>query len=70
MAAMTTRFMCFDTLTGKVFCESAEGTFSLGSYTHHLAIHPDGMVEREYPLAAHSDTLRVALLGNSFTASE
>jgi hypothetical protein len=70
MAAMTARFMCFDALMGKVYCESAEGTFSRGSYTHHLVINSDGMVDREHPLAAPGDTLRVALLGDSFTASE
>ena len=68
MAAMTARFMCFDALMGKVYCESAEGTFSRCSYTRHLVINSDGMVDREHPLAAPWDTLRVALLGDSFTA--
>jgi hypothetical protein len=70
IAAMTARFMCFDALIGKVYCESAEGNFSRGAYTHHLVFNPDGMVDLEQPLAAPRGTLRVTLFGYSFTASE
>jgi hypothetical protein len=70
VSRMTARFMCFDAVIGKVYCKSAEGTFTRGDYSHHLVINTDGMVDREYPLAKPEATVRIALLGDSFTASE
>jgi len=70
IARMTARFTCFDPVIGKVYCPLAEGTYIKTTYTHHLAINSAGMVDREYPVLKPEGTLRVALLGDSFTASE
>jgi hypothetical protein len=69
-AAMKVRFQCFDAVIGKVYCNATEGTFSRTVYSNHLVINSDGMADREYPVAKPEGTLRVALLGDSFTASE
>lgn len=70
IARMTARFTCFHPVVGKVYCASAEGTYIKTTYTRHLAINTDGMVDREYPIIKPEGSLRVALLGDSFTASE
>jgi hypothetical protein len=67
---MTARFMCFDAVLGKVYCPDAEGPFSRGEYTHHLKTSTDGMVDRTYPAEKPAGTIRIAMLGDSFTASE
>lgn len=64
------RFVCFHPVMGKVYCASTEGTYTKASYRRHLVINPDGMVDREYSVNRSGGTLRVALLGDSFTASE
>ena len=70
LAEMSTRFKCFDAVIGKVYCASTEGTFTRTTYSNHLVINSKGMVDREYPVTKPEGTLRVALLGDSFTASE
>lgn len=70
IARKTARFMCFDAVIGKVYCNSVEGTFTRGPYSNHLAVSPAGMVDRDYPMAKPEDALRIVLLGDSFTASE
>jgi len=70
IARMTARFTCFHPVLGKVYCATTEGTFTKTSYSHYLVVNSDGMVDREYPIAKPGGTLRVALLGDSFTASE
>ena len=70
VAKMSTRFKCFDAIIGKVYCASTEGTYTKTTYTRHLVINSGGMVDREHPLDKPEGTLRVALLGDSFTASE
>ena len=67
---MKPRFQCFDAIVGKVYCNSTEGEFSRAAYTNYLVINSDGMVDREYPVAKPEGTVRIALLGDSFTASE
>ena len=67
---MKPRFQCFDAVVGKVYCDSTEGPFSRAEYTNYLVINSDGMVDREYPVAKAEGTIRIALLGDSFTASE
>jgi hypothetical protein len=67
---MSPRFGCYDAVIGKVYCAGAEGTFSRGEYSNHLAINAEGMADREHPVAKRKGTLRVALLGDSFAASE
>lgn len=69
-AGWKVRFQCFDAVIGKVYCDATEGTFSRTVYSNHLVINSDGMADREYPVAKPEGTLRVALLGDSFTASE
>jgi hypothetical protein len=64
------RFVCFHPVMGKVYCASTEGTYTKATYRRHLVVNPVGMVDREYPVARSAGTLRVALLGDSFTASE
>lgn len=69
-AEMKARFQCFDSIIGKVYCNSAVGLFSRGPYSNYLVVNSTGMVDREYPFAKSEGTLRIALLGDSFTASE
>jgi hypothetical protein len=69
-AEMKARFQCFDAIIGKVYCDSTAGTFSRATYSNYLVINSDGMVDREYPISKPEGTLRIALLGDSFTASE
>jgi hypothetical protein len=70
LVTMSPRFGCYDAVVGKVYCAGAEGTFSRGEYSNHLVINSEGMADREYPVIKPDGTLRVALLGDSFTASE
>jgi len=70
IARMTARFTCFHPIIGKVYCPSAEGPYTKTTYKRHLVINSAGMVDREYPVLKPEGTLRVALLGDSFTASE
>ncbi|HYQ73301.1 MAG TPA: SGNH/GDSL hydrolase family protein [Gammaproteobacteria bacterium] len=70
IAKMTARFTCFHPVIGKVYCASTEGIYTKNTYSHHLVVNTDGMVDREYPIVKSKNTLRVALMGDSFTASE
>ena len=69
-AEMKARFQCFDAIIGKVYCDSTAGTFSRSTYSNYLVINSDGMVDREYPIPKPEGTLRIAMLGDSFAASE
>jgi hypothetical protein len=64
------RFVCFHPVMGKVYCASAEGIYTKATYRRYLVVNSDGMVDQEYSTTRSEDILRVALLGDSFTASE
>jgi hypothetical protein len=70
IARKTARFVCFHPVMGKVYCASTGGIYTKATYRRHLVVNSDGMVDREYPVNRSGGTLRVALLGDSFTASE
>jgi hypothetical protein len=69
-ADMKVRFQCFDAIIGKVYCDSTAGYFSRATYSNYLVINSDGMVDRQYPVVKPEGTLRIAMLGDSFTAAE
>ena len=70
IAKMTARFTCYNPVIGKVYCAAANGTFTKSTYSSHLVVNADGMVDEEYPIEKRERTVRVALLGDSFAASE
>ena len=61
------KLLCLDPIVHNVFCPNVIG--SSGDARTPVIINKDGMVDREYPYAKPAGTLRVALLGDSVTAS-
>jgi len=69
IAEVNASFKCFDAVIGKVYCASTEGMFNRATYSNHLVINSNGMVDQEHQITKPKDTLRVILLGDSFAAS-
>jgi lysophospholipase L1-like esterase len=61
------KLLCLDPIVHNVFCPSTAGI--AGDTKTPVAINKDGMADREYGYVKPSGTLRVALLGDSVTAS-
>jgi len=64
------KILCLDAIIGNVYCPNLnERLDNLYGSTQQVSTNSLGMADREYPLAKPPGTLRVALLGDSLTAS-
>ncbi len=61
------RALCFHPIMERDYCPGVTGAIK---YNTVLNINNDGMIDREYPVERVPDTIRVAILGDSFTAGE
>jgi lysophospholipase L1-like esterase len=64
------RLLCYDPIIGNVYCAGVEA-YPDNTYGNRLTVrvNSEGMVDREYPRAKPRGALRIALLGDSVTAS-
>lgn len=64
------RLLCYDPIIGNVYCAGVEA-FPDNMYDSRFTVrvNSEGMIDREYPRAKPPGTLRIALLGDSVTAS-
>ena len=64
------RLLCLDPIIGNVYCAGVEARLdNLYGSTQLVQINSEGMADREHPRAKPPGTLRIALLGDSVTAS-
>ncbi len=64
------KVLCLDAIMGNVYCPNLnEHLDNLYGSTTQVRTNSIGMADREYPLAKPPGTLRIALLGDSLTAS-
>jgi hypothetical protein len=64
------RILCLDAIMGNVYCPNIEERLdNMYESTLLVKINSAGMADREYPLIKPDGTIRVALLGDSVTAS-
>ena len=61
------RGVCFHPIMSRINCANVTGAIKYGI---PISINSDGMIDKEYPVARSPDALRVAVLGDSFTAGE
>ena len=61
------RGVCFHPIMERINCANVTGAIKYGV---PITINSDGMIDKEYPVARTPQTLRVAVLGDSFTAGE
>ncbi|QPJ62416.1 MAG: SGNH/GDSL hydrolase family protein [Candidatus Nitronauta litoralis] len=61
------RALCFHPIMERDYCPGVTGAIK---YNTVLNINNDGMIDKEYPVERVPDTIRVAILGDSFTAGE
>jgi hypothetical protein len=64
------RLLCHDPIIGNVYCAGVEA-YPDNTYDNRLTVrvNSEGMIDREYPRAKPLGALRIALLGDSVTAS-
>ncbi len=61
------RALCFHPIMERDYCPGVTGSIKYGVV---LTVNADGMIDRDYPVPRIPGTLRVAVLGDSFTAGE
>ena len=64
------RILCLDAIMGNVYCPNlSEHLNNMYDSTLLVTTNSEGMADREYPLEKPPGTIRIALLGDSVTAS-
>lgn len=64
------RFRCYHPVLGSSYCPNIDGLVDLKFFKRNLKINSDGLIDQEYSINKPANTLRVAVLGDSFTAGE
>ncbi|MCA9482272.1 MAG: SGNH/GDSL hydrolase family protein [Nitrospina sp.] len=61
------RALCFHPIMERDYCPGVTGAIKFGAV---LEVNSAGMIDKEYPIARTPGAIRVAVLGDSFTAGE
>lgn len=61
------RALCFHPIMEREYCPGVTGAIKFGAV---LKVNSAGMIDKDYPVARTPGTIRVAVLGDSFTAGE